>query len=92
MPEVEKQKETLVDKIISMETLIFLAGIFSLGSGFYTGEPMQYFWGGMIICGSIVLHFVRKKDWKKHWEEQEELQRRYEARRRLEQESKDDEK
>ena len=89
MPETETQKKSFINKILSMETLIFLAGIFSLCSGFYTGEPMQYFWGGMIICGSIVLHFVRRKDWKKHWEEQESLQRRYEARRKMEQEGKD---
>lgn len=71
-----------------METLIFVAGLFSLGSGFYTGEPLQYFWGGMIITGSIVLHFVRKKDWKKHWEEQEALQRHMEERRKRIQEQK----
>lgn len=90
MTEVKKQKGTLLEKVISMETLILLAGIFSLASGFYRGEPMQYFWGVMIIGGSIVLHFVRKKDWKKHWEEQDQLQRRYEARRRVEQEGKTD--
>lgn len=86
----EKQKKSFTGKILSMEALIFLVGLFSLCSGFYTGEAMQYFFGGMIICGSIALHFVRKKDWKKHWEEQEELQRRYEARRKMEQSSKED--
>jgi hypothetical protein len=54
-----------------METMIFLVGFFLIGSGIYTGEEMQYFFGGVIVCGSIALHFVRKKDWKKHWEEQE---------------------
>lgn len=91
MAENEKQQKSLIAKIISMETLIFLVGLFSLGSGFYRNEPMQYFWGGMIISGSIALHFVRKKDWKKHWEEQEAMQRRYEARRKQEQEDKDGE-
>lgn len=81
-----KQQKSIIDRIISMETLILAAGLFSLGSGYYTGEPMQYFWGGMIICGSIVLHFVRKKDWKKHWEEQEEMHRRMEERRKLKEE------
>lgn len=89
MAENEKPQKTLLQKIISMETLILLAGLFSLGSGFYRNEPMQYFWGGMIICGLLALHFVRKKDWKKHWEEQEAMQRRYEARRKMEQEGKD---
>jgi len=89
MADTEKQEKSLFQKIFAMETLLFCVGVFSLGSGFYTGEPMQYFFGGMIIFGSIALHFVRKKDWKKHWEEQEELQRRYEARRRMEQAAKD---
>lgn len=91
MAENEKQQKSLIAKIMSMETLIFLVGLFSLGSGFYRNEPMQYFWGGMIISGSIALHFVRKKDWKKHWEEQEAMQRRYEARRKQEQADKDGE-
>ena len=80
MTEEKKPEKTLLDKILSMETLIFLAGIFSLGSGFYTGEPLQYFWGGIIMTGSVALYFVKRKDWKKHWEEQEELHRRYQER------------
>lgn len=72
-----------------METLIFLVGIMLISSGVYTGEAMQYFFGGMIILGSIALHFVRKKDWKKHWEEQEQLQKNYEERLRQEKENKD---
>lgn len=89
MSDNEKQNKTLLQKIMSMETLILIAGLFSLGSGFYRNEPMQYFWGGMIISGSIALHFVRKKDWKKHWEEQEATQRRYEARLKMEKEAKE---
>jgi hypothetical protein len=87
--EENKQPKSLLDKILSMETLIFLVGIMLIGSGFFTGEAMQYFFGGMIIIGSIALHFVRKKDWKKHWEEQEMLQRKYEARLKWEKEQKD---
>ena len=83
-----KQPKSLLDRILSMETLIFLVGLMLIGSGFYTGEPMQFFFGGMIICGSVILHFVRKKDWKKHWEEQEALQVKYEERLRLEKERK----
>lgn len=89
MAENEKQNKSLGQKLMSMETLLICAGLFSLGSGFYRDEPMQYFWGGMIICGSFVLHLVRKKDWQKHWEEQEAVQQRYEARRKMEQEGKD---
>jgi flagellar biosynthesis component FlhA len=81
--------KSLLDRILSMETLIFLVGIMLIGSGFYTGDPMQYFFGGIIILGSIVLHFVRKKDWKKHWEEQEAMQKYHDERRRQEKEKKD---
>lgn len=83
-----KQQKSLLDKILSMETLIFLVGIMLIGSGVYTGEEMQYFFGGMIVCGSVVLHFVRKKDWKKHWEEQEMFQQAMQERRKREQEEK----
>lgn len=89
MAENEKPKKSLIEKIVSMETLILAAGLFSLGSGYYTGEPLQYFWGGMIITGSIVLHFVKKKDWKKHWEEQEAMQRHLEERRKRMEEKSD---
>jgi len=91
MADNEKQKKSFAQKILSMETMILLVGLFILGSGIYRSEPMQYFFGGMIISGSIALHFVRKKDWKKHWEEQEAMQRRYEARRKMEQKGKDGE-
>ncbi|HXC93943.1 MAG TPA: hypothetical protein VN652_08030, partial [Geobacteraceae bacterium] len=83
-----KKNKTVIEKMMSMVTLLFLAGLFSLCSGFYTGEPMQYFWGVMIMGGSIVLYFVRKKDWKKHWEEQEDLKKRHDAVRAREREMK----
>ena len=79
-------KETLATKLLSKETLILLVGLFTLGSGFYTGEPMQYFWGITIIIGAVVLYFVRQKDWKKHWEEQELLRQAMEERRRRQKE------
>ena len=87
MEENEHKNKTF--EIMSMVTVLFLAGLFSLCSGFYTGEPMQYFWGVTIIGGSVVLHFVRKKDWKKHWEEQEDLKKRHDAVRAREREMKD---
>jgi hypothetical protein len=46
----------------------------------------------MIICGSVALHFVRKKDWKKHWEEQEAMHRHLEERRRQQRENIDADK
>lgn len=82
MESEEKRGISLLDKVLRKELLILLVGLFILGSGFYTGEPMQYFWGVTIIIGAVVLHLVRKKDWKQHWEDQERLHRAMEERRR----------
>lgn len=69
----ERQEISLIGRLFCLEALILLMGLFSLASGIYTGETIQLFWGGMIIVGAVILHFVRKKDWKKHWAEQEEF-------------------
>ena len=82
MNDKEKQEISVLGRLFSMEALLLLMGCISLASGFYTGEPTQYFWGGMIITGAVALHFVRKKDWKKHWEEQEREKQAYLERER----------
>lgn len=89
MKEKEQQEASLIGRLFCMEALLLLMGLFSLGSGLYTGETMQLFWGGIIIVGAVILHLVRKKDWKKHWEEQEMLKQLYEERKRKEQEKRD---
>ena len=89
MNEKEKQEISLIGRIFSMEALLLLMGLFSLGSGIYNSAPMQIFWGVTIACGAVLLHFVRKKDWQKHWAEQEEMKLRYEERRRQAREKKD---
>jgi len=73
MNDQENQQVSLLGQLFSMKVLLFLVGCLFLVSGFFRDEPAQYFWGIMIVAGSIALHFVRKKDWKKHWEEQERL-------------------
>jgi len=88
MADMDKQKTSLLDRILRKETLILLVGLFFLGSAYVTGQSMQYFWGIAIICGAVALHFVQKKDWKKHWEEQEELKKRHDAVRARERELK----
>lgn len=87
----QKQEISLIGRLLSMEALLILMGLFCLISGFVTGEAIQIFWGVMIIGGAIILHLVRKKDWKKHWEEQERLKALYEmkARERKEGDSRD---
>lgn len=69
-----------------MEALLILMGIASLGYGIARAQVMSIFWGVMILVGAVVLSFVRKKDWKKHWEEMEGAQRRYEARMKAQEE------
>jgi flagellar biosynthesis component FlhA len=68
-----KQEISVLGRLFSMEALILVMGIASLVSGLVSGNTMQIFWGVSIICGAVALHFVRKKDWKKHWEEEEQL-------------------
>ena len=86
----DKQEASLIGRLFSMEALLLLMGLFSLGSGILHREATQVFCGVMIGGGAIALHFVRKKDWKKHWEEQERLKELYEERLRRERENRDE--
>lgn len=78
----EKQEISVIGRLFSIEALLLLMGIASLVSGIVTGEVIQLFWGGLIIAGSVILYFVKKKDWKKHWEEQEQFKQLYEQKMR----------
>ena len=89
MNEKEKQESSLIGRIFCLEALLLLMGILSLVSWYFTQEETQLFWGIMIGAGAIALHFVRKKDWKKHWEEMEMLRQLQEERRQREKEEKD---
>ena len=88
----EKQEISVIGRLFSIEALLILMGLACLVSGIMTGASIQLFWGAMIIGGSVLLFFVKKKDWKKHWEEQERIQKVYMEMRRLEQEKKEQEK
>jgi uncharacterized membrane protein HdeD (DUF308 family) len=88
----EKQEISVIGRLFSIEALLILMGLVCLVSGIITQTAIQLFWGVMIIGGSVALYFVKKKDWKKHWEEQELMQQAYLERKRLEQERKDQEK
>lgn len=74
----EKEKISVLGRLFSLEVFLFFMGMVCLVSGLITGELIQLFWGVMITVGSVVLYFVRKKDWKKHWEEQERFRQLYE--------------
>lgn len=76
MDDKEKQEISLIGRLLSLEALIVVMGIISLGYGIYNRALVNIFWGVLILVGAVALSFVRKKDWKQHWAEQEELQRR----------------
>lgn len=77
---------SIIGRIFSLEALLVLVALFFLYSGSQTGEVTQIFWGIMIGVGAVVLYFVRRKDWKKHWEEQEQMRQALEDARRREKE------
>jgi hypothetical protein len=82
----EKQEISVLGRLLSMEALIFLMGLVSLGYGFTRGTGINVFFGLFIVAGSVALYFVKKKDWAKHWEEQEAIKQRLDAMRKREQE------
>ncbi len=84
----QKQEISVIGRLFSIEALLIIMGFVCLVSGLITGEVMQLFWGVMIIGGSVVLFFVKRKDWKKHWEEQERMHQLYREMREREQEQK----
>ncbi|BBA70975.1 hypothetical protein YM18_2457 [Geobacter sulfurreducens] len=90
MDEKEKQEISIIGRLLSLEALLILMGIFSLGYGIARAQVMNIFWGVVILVGAVVLSFVRKKDWKKHWEEMEIEKRRHEERIRARKEGEED--
>ncbi|NJC89093.1 MAG: hypothetical protein FIB02_11290 [Desulfuromonas sp.] len=69
MTTTEKPKRSLLSRIISLEGAMAAFGLYSLFTGFRDGQELQIFWGVMILGGLCVLVAVRRRDWKKHWEE-----------------------
>ncbi len=88
----EKQEISLIGRLFTVEALIILMGIVSLGYGIVNRTEINIFWGIIILVGAVVLHFVRKKDWKAHWEEQERKQQAYLEMKRREKEQQDERK
>jgi len=67
----QRQEVSLIGRILSMEALLLLMGVASLYYGITHGATMNIFWGLVIIPGVFILMKVRRKDWKKHWEDME---------------------
>jgi hypothetical protein len=83
------QGKSFLSRLFSAETLIFCVGIacvvYGLADGF---RVMQVFFGVCIIGGSVMLHFVRKKDWDAHWEQLDRVRQAHELRMAEEKEKK----
>jgi hypothetical protein len=79
------QEISVIGRLLSMEALLLLMGVVSLIYGIANGEVMNIFWGIVIIPGVFLLLKVRKKDWKKHWEDMEAEQKAHLERKNLHQ-------
>lgn len=77
----ERQESSLVGRLFSLEAVLMLMGVASLVYGLLNGVFMNIFFGVVIVPGVFLLHKVRKKDWKAHWAELEEEQRREQERK-----------
>lgn len=67
----ERNGRSLLARIFSLEGALAAFGLYSLASGVHNDELLWIFWGVMILVGLGVLVLVRRRDWKKHWEELE---------------------
>ena len=84
------QDKSLLRRLFSAETLIFCVGIACVIYGVFDGiRVMQIFFGICIVGGSVVLHFVRKKDWDAHWAELDRVRLAHEQRMADEKEDKE---
>jgi hypothetical protein len=76
----ERQESSLIGRILSLEVALFLMGVASLIYGLVNGIGTNIFFGALIMPGAFILYKVKKKDWKAHWAELEEQQRRQQER------------
>lgn len=77
----QRQESSLVGRLFSLEAVLLLMGVASLVYGLATGVFMNIFFGVVIIPGVFVLHKVKRRDWKAHWAQLEEQQRRGQERK-----------
>lgn len=80
----ELQEASLIGRIFSLEAVLLLMGIACLLYGIINRLATSIFFGIFIIPAVFLLHRVRRKDWKAHWQEMEEQQKREQERRRAE--------
>lgn len=61
--------------LISLEGGILAFSLFALANGILRGDTLSIFWGGICGAGLVVLFLVRRRDWGKHWEEMERMEK-----------------
>jgi len=74
MPNSSPPKRSLLDRIFCTESLLALLGVCLVVMGLGTGFLPGIFFGSVALVGLTALYFIRKKDWKAHWESMERLQ------------------
>ena len=83
-------EKSLLRQIFRTETAIFLVGIGCIVYGVVTGfNVMPLFFGLCIVGGSVMLHFVRKRDWDAHWADMDRIRLEHERRMAEEKEKKE---
>ena len=78
--------KTLLKRLFTTETAICCVGIGCMVYGAINGVVMPLFFGLCIVGGSVMLHFVRKKDWDAHWADMDRIRKEHEQRMAEEQE------
>jgi hypothetical protein len=71
----EIRNSSLIGRIVPTEVFLLLMGISSLTYGIVNDMTMSIFWGCIIVPGVFILHYVRKTDWTKHWQDMEAEQK-----------------
>lgn len=72
MNERPRHRKPLIARLLSLEGVMAVFGLFSLGSGLLQEKLMSVFWGVVILAGLGILVVVRRHDWKQHWESLEQ--------------------
>ena len=85
---VKAPEKSLARRLLSTETAICCVGIACMVYGVADGiRVMPLFFGLCIVAGSVLLHFVREKDWDAHWADMDRIRKEHERRMADESES-----
>jgi hypothetical protein len=57
----ERQEISLIGRLLSMEALLVVMGVFSLVSGFLARDTVRLLLGLLILSGLVLLIFLRRR-------------------------------